>query len=278
MPDYIDLHMHTDCSDGKLSPEQLLSQVRKTDLVAFSVTDHDTLDGYHEVYKLLEPGDPELITGVELSAVVGDRDLHLLVYLFDPNSEIFVNALNDFQLQRHERAHRMVEKLASLGLTVPFDEIQKAAGNGVIGRPHIAEAMVASGAVSTYEEAFRKYISNGGPAYVPKAKMTPDQAISLGHAAGGLVSLAHPFVDDMAVHIPMLVDMGLDALEVHHYSFSRVETQRARELADKYGLLQTGGSDFHGRESRNARVGSQKVPAEWLDRMKQRVQENRGQS
>lgn len=278
MPDYIDLHMHTTCSDGKSTPEELLSLVRQANLSAFSVTDHDTLEGYREVQALLEPGDPELITGVELSAIVDDRDLHLLVYLFDPDSEIFVKALDEFQEQRDQRARLIVEKLESMGLTVPFEEIQKAAGDGVIGRPHIAEAMAACGVVSSYEEAFRKYIHNGGPAYVPKAKMTSAQAIELGHAAGGLVSLAHPFVDNMAIHVPMLVDLGLDALEVYHYSFSRAEVQRARDLAARHGLLQTGGSDFHGRESRNAGVGSQHVPAELLDSMKQRVQQLRGQS
>jgi hypothetical protein len=276
MPDTIDLHMHTTCSDGKKTPAELLALVRESGIAAFAVTDHDTLDGYREVRRLLQAGDPELITGVELSATMGPRDAHLLAYLFDPDNAEFNSALDSFRGQRVERGHRILEKLAELGLDVPFAEVEKASGDGVIGRPHIAEAMAAVGAVRNYEEAFRKYIHNDGPAYVPKARMTPEQAISLVHAAGGIVVLAHPFLDQMYTHVEYLVGLGLDGIEIYHYMHTKAEIKRAADLARTYKLVTSGGSDFHGRENRSGNIGSTRVPSDLLESLKTRARLRRG--
>ncbi|MCB2231424.1 PHP domain-containing protein [bacterium] len=276
MADTIDLHMHTTCSDGKKTPSELLAMVRRSGVAAFAVTDHDTLDGFREIRDLLEPGDPELVPGIELSAKIGDRDVHLLAYLFDPDHPGLNLQLEEFRKKRERRGRMIVERLEELGLSVPFEEVEKAAGEGVIGRPHIAEAMVASGAIHTYEEAFRKYISNSGPAYVPKSKMTPGEAINLTHEAGGVAVLAHPFIDDMYEQLPMLVRHGLDGIEIYHYSHKSSDVDRARELARRYDLLPSGGSDFHGRESRNSIIGSSPVPMAFLDDLKTRALQIRG--
>lgn len=272
---YIDLHMHTNHSDGTYSPPELLDIVRKSGVAAFSVTDHDTIDGYRGVLALLRTGDPELISGVELSVSVGDDDVHMLAYLFDEDHGEFNDAMARFQQKRYIRGQQIVERLQDLGIEIPFGAVEETAGDSVIGRPHIAETLQRLGAVETYQAAFDKFIKKDGPAYVPKAFFEPSEAIRLVHRAGGITVLAHPIIDDMLRHLQMLVEMGLDGLEVWHSKHSAQDVDRLSKLATKYGLLQTGGSDFHGREGRHGMVGSQRVPIERLEQMKQQARKQR---
>jgi predicted metal-dependent phosphoesterase TrpH len=277
MAGHIDLHMHTVCSDGLLTPEELLERVRQKRLVAFSVTDHDTIDGYLAMSRLIGADDPQLIPGVELSALIEDRDLHLLGYAFDPDNEEFNRLLLEFRERRNHRAREIVEKMDELGLPVPFEAVEKAAAGAPIGRPHIADTLFASGLIRYYEEAFQRYIGSDGPAYVPKARMSPEEAIELVHAAGGVAVMAHPYLSDMYKHVEELARLGLDGIEVYHYSHSRADGDRLRAMADRLGLICTGGSDFHGRSSRGESINSQKVPAAFLPALEQRVQQIRGQ-
>lgn len=277
MAGHIDLHMHTVCSDGLLTPEELLERVRQKRLDAFSVTDHDTIEGYLAMGRLMADDDPELISGVELSALIGDRDLHLLGYGFDPDNEEFNRSLFDFRERRNQRAREIVEKLDALGLHISIEAVEKAAGGAPIGRPHIADTLCASGQIRYYEEAFQKYIGGDGPAYVPKARMSPAEAIRLVHAAGGVAVMAHPYLSDMYKHVEELAHLGLDGIEVYHYSHRRADGDRLRALADELGLICTGGSDFHGRNSRGEAINSQKVPAAFLPALQQRVNQIRGQ-
>ena len=272
----IDLHMHTTCSDGKKTPAELLALVRQSGIAAFSVTDHDTLEGYREVRRLLAEDDPELIPGIELSATMGPRDAHLLAYLFDPDDAALNEAIDAFREQRADRGRRILDKLNGLGLEVPFEEVERASGEGVIGRPHIAEAMASVGVVRSYDEAFRKYIHNDGPAYVAKARMTPKQAIDLVHGAGGVVVLAHPFLDDMHTHLEELAALGLDGIEIYHYMHTKAEIKRAADLARTYNLVTSGGSDYHGRENRSGFIGSTRVPINLLNDLKSRARQGRG--
>lgn len=274
---YIDLHMHTNSSDGTCSAEELLELVRASKITAFAVTDHDTLDGYRAVKALLQPGDPELITGVELSALLGEDDLHILAYLFDPENAALSSALARFRNMRHERGKQIVAKLRALGVELEFDSVAETAGESVIGRPHVAETLHRLNKVSNYQDAFDRYIGRSGPAYVPKAMLTPTQAIELVHQAGGVAVLAHPFIDDMAKHIETLVALGLDGIEVRHANHAPDQIARLERLALRHGLLVSGGSDFHGREGRHGMIGSQRVPSEYLDSLKQRALVNRGQ-
>ncbi|UCD62670.1 MAG: PHP domain-containing protein [Candidatus Zixiibacteriota bacterium] len=268
MAAHIDLHLHTCFSDGTTSPGELLELVRDAGLSAFSITDHDTLGGYHAVRQILADGDPELVSGVELSVSVEHGDMHILAYLFDPAGDELRDELERFSKKRSERGKLMVDKLNRLGIDITFEDVRAAAGEGVIGRPHVARAMHEKKAVAYYEQAFHKYIGFDGPAYVPKANFTPKKAIDLIHRAGGRAVLAHPGIDDKGGFVGMLVDLGLDGIEVYHPSHTRPDVDRFKHLAGRYRLVVTGGSDFHGVESRYGMVGSQKVPLSHLDNLK----------
>jgi hypothetical protein len=273
---YIDLHIHTDYSDGACTPDEVLSMVRASGISAFSITDHDTLDGYRQVKSALAPGDPELVTGVELSVLIGEDDVHVLAYLFDPDNVALNSALKTFQEKRHERGQQIVEKLKDLGIDVPFDAVTETADGSVIGRPHVAETLHRLNKVGSYQEAFDKFIGRKGPAYVPKMLLAPQDAIELVHQAGGVAVLAHPFIDDMAKHIPFLTTMGLDGIEVKHSNHSPEQAARLEQIAARNRLATSGGSDFHGREGRHGAIGSQRVPALYLQELRQRAAHHRG--
>ncbi len=271
MADRIDLHMHTNHSDGVSSSSEVLELVRKSRVVAFAVTDHDTLAGYREIQSMIKSSDPELVPGVELSVQVNDVDVHLLAYLFDPDHERLNQALIDFQSRRSQRGQQIIEKLNRLGAAVPFEAVQKKAIGSVIGRPHIAETMHSLKIVGSYQEAFDRYISKSGPAYVPKISLPPEAAMQLVHDAGGVVVLAHPFVDDAARHIDILLHMGLDGIEVYHSSHTPQETGRLIRIAERHQLLKSGGSDYHGREGRYGMIGALGVPAQYLAALKNKA-------
>jgi len=276
MPGYIDLHLHTNMSDGVLTPEELLRKVRARNLVAFAVTDHDTIDGYLEMKSLLNDDDPELISGLELSVAVETDDLHMLAYLFDPDNDELAETLRHFRRERNHRGRRMVEKLNLMGMALSMGAVLEAAGDSAIGRPHIAEAMLNEGLVNDVEDAFRKYIGNHCPAYIPKNMVHPREAIELIHRAGGLVVMAHPYINDAHKQIPSLAALGLDGIEVYYYSHSKQHVADLKRLAEQHGLLLSGGSDFHGRQEHEGDIGAGQVPVEYLDKMKDRAREIRG--
>ena len=276
MAGQVDLHMHTTMSDGVLKPSELLDRVKAAGLRAFAVTDHDTLDGYLALRTLLRADDPELVPGVELSVDCNGEDLHMLGYLFDPEHQAFNAELARFREERNRRGRLMVQKLEQLGVDVPYDEVLREAGGSAIGRPHLAAAMIRAGVVTGFDEAFKKYIGNDGPAYVPKMKLTPDQAIDLIHGAGGVAVLAHPGINSMYRYVEELAGMKLDGIEVYHYSHNSRQVKQFKELARRFHLLQTGGSDFHGRHEIEGEIGSEPVTLDYLDRLKQRAGEIRG--
>ncbi len=268
MKRYVDLHLHTCYSDGTSQPEELLELVRNSRIQAFAVTDHDTLQGFRAVRKLLREDDPELIPGVELSVTVDEADMHLLAYLFEPDDVTFRQALDDFQNHRNQRGKVMVERLNSLGIDISFDDVVRQSHGTVVGRPHVARAIFENGATNSYEEAFAKYIGNDGPAYVPKVNFTPQKAMELIHQAGGLAVLAHPGVGEKDRHLDMLIELGLDGIEAYHPSHQQSQVDRYRHMAEQHRLIVTGGSDFHGLNGRYDAVGSQKVPYECVEKLK----------
>ena len=276
MPDCIDLHLHTSFSDGALTPAELLVRVRQASLAAFAVSDHDTVDGYRQMRALLEPDDPELVAGLELSVAVNASDLHMLAYLFDPEHEELGDTLRRFREARNLRGDKIVRKLNEQGLSLRFEAVLEAANGSAIGRPHIAEAMVKQGLVGSIDDAFRKHIGDHCPAYIPKTMIRPEEAIALIHRAGGLTVLAHPFINDMHRLVPSLVKQGLDGLEVFHYSHNRQQVQELKRLAARHNLLRTGGSDFHGRQEHEGEIGAYQVPVEYLTTMKERALKIRG--
>lgn len=271
MSKYVDLHMHTYFSDGTKSPEKLMAIVRDSNIAAFSVTDHDTLEGYKNVKDLIVDNDPELISGVELSISLEDGDLHILAYCFDDNSLILNEALLEFQINSEERGKKIVEKLNSMNINLDYQLVKKESQGSAIGRPHVAKALLSAKLTDYYEQAFEKYIGDNGPAYVSKENFTPKQAIDLIHEAKGLAVLAHPGINNKEKYLEKLVELGLDGIEVYHSSHNQSDIDRYKHLADRYRLIKTGGSDYHGYENKYGTVGSQKVPYEYFEILKQKA-------
>lgn len=272
----VDLHMHTTHSDGTWEVSRLLEVVRQSDLVAFSITDHDTLAGYREAIGLLQPDDPELVPGLEMSVAVGDSDMHMLAYFVDAENDALNRAIIEFGDERNRRGERIVEQLNDLGLNLPLEAVIQEAAGSALARPHIAQAMVDKGLVDSFEGAFRKYIGNKGPAYIPKSKLAPKDAIDLVHAAGGVAVMAHPYINGMHNHVIEMAGLGLDGIEAYHYSHSNGQVREIKRLAKKNNLLLSGGSDFHGRMRYEAEIGAAEVPCEYLEALRDRAKEIRG--
>jgi len=260
MPEYIDLHVHSDHSDGLQTPRDVIDHSLARGLKAVSITDHDSVAGYREAAAYAVGRDIEVIAGVELSAARTDEDLHFLGYLFQPENERLNETLEKFRGIRYERGKKMVDRLAKLGLRVDYDNVLAEAGRAAVGRPHLAEAMVKGGCVSSYAEAFNRYLIVGGPAYVPKAKLTPAEAIMLIHQAGGMAVMAHPALTDRDDMIEALVAWGLDGIEIYHPTHKVAAQQKYREIARRHGLCVTGGSDSHNRKDRFGDIGTERVP------------------
>jgi len=274
MDDRIDLHIHTNYSDGLDSPEKVLEIVRSKGISAFAICDHDNIDAYGAVVKMLKPGDPEIITGVELSAGKSGDDIHIIGYMFDPKSKEMEKAVSFFSEKRNLRAVKMLKKLNDLGVEIDIELVREIAGGSAIGRPHVAEALFRVGAVKHYNKAFNKYIGLHDPAYVPKENLKPEQAIDLIHNAGGLAVLAHPAISDVYKYIDEFSDHGLDGIEIFHSSHDKPMRKKLRKIARDKNLLMTGGSDYHGRSDHHGMIGSQPTPTEFLLKMKEKLNLN----
>ena len=241
----IDLHMHTNYSDGQHTPEELIMKVKDAGIDLISITDHDTVDGIAESIEFGKLYGIEVIPGLEISSDIRDREVHILGYFFDPNNPELEEYLKFFRAERIKRASRIAEKLNALGLNIELNDILDVAKNSAVGRPHIAKAMVKKGLVSNYFEAFSKYIGNGCPAYERKVHLSPRSAFKIISDAGGLSFIAHPgnLPDVIMVE---LIEAGLDGIEVIHPSHLPHQIKHYRGIVDEYFLLESGGSDFHG--------------------------------
>lgn len=271
MKRFIDLHIHTINSDGMLSPTEVLQEARKKKLTAFSITDHDSVDAFFELENIMSENDPEYIPGLELSVSYQEKDIHLLAYYVDPRSEQLQAKLKEIRNSRNDRGAMIVEKLNNMDVKVDLEDIKEIAGKAAIGRPHIADAIYQSGAVKSYDQAFHKYIGSGKPAYVAKKNMTPEEGISMIHKAGGVAVLAHPAIDETYTHLEMLVELGLDGIECFHSYHKQKHIDQFKHFAERWRLIITGGSDFHGREGNYGKIGSQHVPEECLHSLKERA-------
>ncbi len=268
MPDLIDLHIHTDHSDGRQTSQEVVEAGLSLGLKAVSITDHDTVSGYVEAAEYAADKDIEVISGIELSASETDDDIHILGYMFDPDNEQLAEALKKFRLIRYERGKKMMDRLEKIGIKIDYSEVVELAGKAPIGRPHVAELLAKYGHVKFYNDAFRKYLSLNGPVYVPKAKLTPKEAIDLIHHAGGLAVIAHPGLNIEDNMIEKLAGYGLDGIEILHPSHNRTARKKYRRMAEKLGIFCTGGSDSHNRTGRHGIIGEESVPYEYLIIMK----------
>lgn len=266
-----DLHLHSFYSDGEHPPAKVVEMAAAAGLRAVALTDHDTMDGWPEFSRAAGERSIEAIPGVELSCRFRERDLHLLGYFVSPTNDEMAEALVRFRAQREERGREIVRRLNAVGVPLTVEAVERAAGGAVVGRPHVADALVQSGLCRTYDEAFRRYIGHRGPGNVHKPHFSPADAIALVHAAGGLAVLAHPgqHYDEKAVE--HLAARGLDGVEVIHPRHGAADTDRMSEIAYALGLSVTGGSDYHGPSRGAARVGDPGIPYEMVRRLKERL-------
>ena len=245
-----DLHVHSSASDGTDPPAEVMRRAAQAGLDVVALTDHDTVAGHAEARQALA-GSLALLPGMELSCRLAGRSLHLLAYLFDPGQPELAAELSRIRDDRVFRARAMVDRLVGLGVDISWDQVAAMAGPGVVGRPHIARAMAAGGAIASPREAFtRDWIADGGRAYVGRYALDPVRAIGLVRAAGGIAVLAHPragrdtLVSDE--QIAGLAAAGLAGLEVFHPDQSGTERARLLALARDLALVATAGSDDHG--------------------------------
>lgn len=247
----IDLHMHTTASDGLLEPAALVSAVQNANLQIFSVTDHDTVDALPEVEAKARALGLRLIPGIELSAMWRRVEFHILGYFVDPADAALLAFLQARREARRTRLQAMLNRLRALGMTVDAEEVLARAQDGNVARPHLARVLVDRGFVASTDEAFERYLGDGRPAYVPRPDVMVSEAIRVIQLAGGLASLAHPGLHNRDDAMPDLVAAGLDAVEAYHVCHSAGITAHYRRLAERRGLLVTGGSDFHGGTGRD---------------------------
>ena len=265
---WIDLHMHSTFSDGIHTPAKLVEIAVRKELSAIALADHDSLDGFRELEKAAAAAGVEVITAVELSSEHNGRDLHILGYGVDPDNTSLLGILKQFCDTRERRGIMIVERLKKIGIELDMDAILAKAGDGALGRPHIAEALVEGGHAGDFPEAFAKYIGEDCPAYVEKFKITPADAVAHIHGAGGLAFVAHPgyYVDD-ADAFEDLLNQGFDGIEVHHPHHKNGVWERLLGIANDRGMLISGGSDFHGFAGRD-NMGQPKVPYAILENIK----------
>lgn len=270
----IDLHLHTTASDGRRTPAELVHWCSVAGVTVMAVTDHDTTAAIAEVRTAAARRGMEAVSGIEITAVEGGRDIHMLGYFFDAEDAGLATFLAGQRQVRVDRAQAIAATLASLGKPIdlqPLLSVLKKHTGRSIGRPQVAQAMVAAGHVADLREAFDDWLVEGRPAFMPREGPTPEHVLAVVHDAGGLVSLAHPGRTRIDGRIPSLVEAGLDALEVYHPDHRRDTEARYRDLALSLGCAMTGGSDFHGDTLHGLTPGSTSLPQEEWERLEAAV-------
>ncbi|MGI8484931.1 MAG: PHP domain-containing protein [Thermomicrobiales bacterium] len=259
---HVDLHTHTTASDGLLAPADLVSLACQRGLSVLGITDHDTIDGLPEALATAHDAGLTVVPGVELSTSIGSHEVHILGYFVDLGDPGFLASLTELAGARRRRIVLMVERLNELGYPIAIEPILAQAESGTIGRPHVARALMDLGVVDTVGEAFERLLKPGKPGWVPRERFSPEDAIALILANGAIPVLAHPFTTgDVGATLTRLVPAGLRGLEVYYGEYS--PTQRAELLAtaQRWQLIPTGGSDYHGPKFREGReLGSAPVP------------------
>ncbi|QJB55701.1 PHP domain-containing protein [Pseudodesulfovibrio sp. zrk46] len=275
----IDLHTHSTASDGTMSPTELIEHAKEVGLKAIALTDHDTFSGVEEAMAAGERLGVEVIPGCELSLESPDGAgwMHVVALWIPPNPKPLKEAFDWVIEGRKTRNHEIVEKLRTLGVNITYEAVAARAG-GTIGRPHFAQEMVSLGVVSSVNEAFKVWLGDNGRAYVPKRKLMPEKALGILNEIGATSILAHPFalglnMADTEKLVKDLQKLGLDGMEVIYSEHSDSDTKAYREMAERLGLLVSGGSDFHGAVKPKISLGKGKgalhIPDELLEKMKE---------
>lgn len=263
---YIDLHVHSTVSDGTLTPVELVDHAVEVGLSAFALTDHDTIRGVQKAkeraaWHKSQGRAIEVYSGVEISAAYKERDIHILGLLVNENDEILDRILNNFLENRNRRNEKMLEKFAGFGIELTMEDLTEDAPSSVITRAHFATALMKKGLVSSVQEAFEKYVGDNGPCYIPREYMSPEQAISSIKKAGGVPVLAHPLLynlphDELYALVDRLQKAGLKGIEVYYSNNRGQDEVNVKALANHFGLVATGGSDFHGSVKPHIALGT----------------------
>jgi hypothetical protein len=276
----IDLHIHTTSSDGSFPPREIVEKALDADLAAIAITDHDTTSGILEAINAGAELGLEIVPGIEFSVNHGERSFHMLGYFIDPDNASLNERLKEVRRFREERNPRIIAKLNELGMEIAIEEALAKTSGDTLGRPHIAAVLLEKGYVKNTQEAFDKYLANGAAAYVERDRMTSLEAIELLKGAGGVAVLAHPGIyrlsdSELDEAVSGLADAGLQGIEVIYPEHTREMEGKYYEIAGRYGLAVTGGTDFHGEIKPDIKLGSgfgpTRVPYEILDKLKERL-------
>ena len=264
---FADLHLHTQFSDGTFTPEELVLQAQKHGLACIALTDHDTVEGCARTAAACAAVQMEFIPGSELTAEHDDTEVHILGYFLDTQNPELLEKIAKFQAVRQNRIREMCAALNKLGLPLQAETVFALANCKSPGRPHVARALVKEKLIGNLDEAFEKYLKKGRPAWVPKTKMSALEGVGMIHEAGGLAVMAHPGLNRTDDIIPDLVAAGLDGIECFHTKHSTVMSERYLEIAEKYDLLVTGGSDCHGFSKKMPLIGTVRLPYEHVEKL-----------
>ena len=272
----IDLHVHTTASDGRLTPAETVALALERGLRVIAITDHDSTEGVDDAVTAAAGTPLEVVPGVEINTDTPQGEVHMLGYFVDPRDAQLQARLADRRRARFERGYGIVRKLHGLGLEISWERVQELAGTaegGAVGRPHVARALEERGYVNSTQEAFDKYIGRGGPAYVEYEKLTPEEAIDFIRSAGGTAVLAHPStIEGLDAYLRGLIEAGLEGLECYYGQYPEETVLGLVALADRLGLVVTGGSDYHGSEqvTYNATLGGTQIPDSVVTALKAR--------
>ena len=281
MTNYIDLHTHSTASDGIYSPTELLQRAKDIGLRILALTDHDSTGGLEEAAQAAGKLDIDLIPGIEINTDVSGGEVHVLGYFPEYTRPAFQATLKVLRDARERRGQRMVELLNEEGIQVSWERVRQIA-QGAVGRPHVAKALLEASYVQTIGEAFDKYIGTGCFAYVPRYRLTPEDAVHLIASANGLPVMAHPYdlpgIVELRNWLPGLCEAGMVGLETYYGPYTPEIEQELRALADEYHLIPTGGTDFHGPGIHPTPLGGRYVPSEAVERLIAEATKRRGKT
>ena len=276
----IDLHMHTTASDGRSTPEDLVRRAFEAGIRTMSVTDHDTMAGVPRAAAAAAERGMTFVPGIEITSVHGGKDVHVLAYFLPDLTDALRDLLAEQRRNRLDRARLIGEKLAAVGAPIDMDALMQAGaalGGKSLARPQIAQALIAAGHAANVPEAFERFLSEDGPAYVPHRGASPAEVVDLIGQAGGVSSMAHPGYTKKDAIIPDLVAAGLTAIEAYHSSHDAEMVARYLDVARTYGLAVSGGSDFHGEGTRRSEFfGIVNLPAADFERLQECAARMRG--
>ena len=258
----IDLHLHSACSDGALSPADLVRRAKEAGVSALALTDHDTVRGIPEAREACREHGITFVPGIELGVGVGEDEIHILGYGIDAKGRSLQHSLDLLAGERLDRMDKMIAALARQGVSITMDDVRAGTGGGIVGRLHLASALVRAGHAADVGEAFRRWIGSGRPAYVRRHLLNLREAIDLIREAGGVPVMAHPGLTRRDELIEYLVRLGIRGLEVYYPRHDFADVSRYRKLCAKFDLFATGGSDFHGVSKDETLPGGSSTPVE----------------